>query len=114
MRTVRSDSPIPKQDLATLAADRFGDFVKAVVDIRLECMIVGGEMHADEEETLIEAGSNQSDLWGINLYPEVAGDDWIEFDSMINLRPTFGNRTRGVDDLSTQVQIRNVVSKLVQ
>ncbi len=52
-------------------------------------MVVGGELHADEEQWLLENGS-QADLWGINLYPAETSDDWIEFDSMINIRPSAG------------------------
>jgi len=76
-------------------------------------MLLGAELHADEETELLATGSRQSDLWGINLYPDVAGEDWIEFDSMINLRPSFGNRSRGVDDPVTRARIVALVGRLV-
>jgi len=114
MREVTLQDPIGHSDLAQLALDRFGDFVKAVVDVRQCRMVVGEAMHVDEEQYLLESGSEQADLWGINLYPEFSGEDQIEFDSMINLRPTLGNRTRGVDDPAVQVLIREVVSKLIR
>lgn len=38
----------------------------------------------------------------------------FEFDSMINLKPAFGNRTRGVDNLETQNKIIEIVKKLVK
>lgn len=54
-------------------------------------------MHADEEAGLLEDGSGQRSLWGINLYPaEYGSPDWVEFDSMINLRPLQQNRSRSV------------------
>lgn len=94
---------------------RLGDLVKAVVDIDSRLMAVGGELHADEEAVLIEQGSVQASLWGINLYPEQYPDeDWIEFDSMINIRPSQQNRTRSVDDPATRESIRRVVSQLVK
>lgn len=62
----------------------------------------------------MEAGSAQANLWGINLYPDVAQEDWIEFDSMINLRPSQGNRSRGVDDPRLRQQIVEIVSQLVK
>jgi hypothetical protein len=77
-------------------------------------MAVDAELHADEEAYLLENGSEQKDLWGINLYPEISADDFIEFDSMINLRPAQGNRSRGVEDVKTQEKIRLIISKLVQ
>jgi len=99
--------------LRELAVRRFGEMVKAVVDVQEGIMAVDAELHADEEEALLERGSAQANLWGINLYPDVAGEDWIEFDSMINLRPSQGNRSRGVDDPMVRRRIVEVVSRLV-
>lgn len=97
-----------------LAEQRFGDMVKAVVDVELALMAVGGELHADEEAALLDRGSQQRDLWGINLYPEeYPEDDWLEFDSMINIRPAQGNRSRSVENEETQQRIRAVVARLV-
>ena len=64
--------------------------------------------------SLLADGSKQADLWGINLYPDVAGADWLEFDSMINLRPSFGNRSRGIDDPGTRVAIAALIARLVR
>jgi len=96
-----------------LAVRRFGEMVKAVVDVQEGIMAVDAELHADEEEALLERGSAQANLWGINVYPDVVGEDWIEFDSMINLRPSQGNRSRGVDDPMVRRRIVEVVSRLV-
>lgn len=106
---------ISVSDLKKEADTVFGDMVKAVVDVQLEIMAINGELHADEEALLMQQGSAQSNLWGINLYPDMFGTkEWLEFDSMINLRPSGGNRTRGVDDVKTQQRIIKVVEKLVQ
>lgn len=67
----------------------------------------------DEEALLIQAGSRQKDLWGINIYPESEGDDFIEFDSMINLRPSQGNRSRGVDHTETREKILEIVRRMI-
>jgi hypothetical protein len=106
--------PIPLIHLERLAEGMFGDLVKAVVDIRLGIMAVGGELHADEEALLIGEGSAQGSLWGINLYPgQYGGSDFIEFDSMINVRPSQGNRSRSVDYPATRAEIATIVEKLV-
>jgi hypothetical protein len=105
--------PISLPDLRTLARGRFGHLVKAVVDVRRGIVAVDGELHADLEALLLEDGSQQLDLWGINLYPDLVGEDWVEFDSLINLRPSAGNRTRSVEDERTQAQIREVVQRSV-
>jgi len=101
-------------ELKAMAAAGFGTLVKAVVDVEVGIMAVDAELHADQEALLLEEGSSQRDLWGINLYPDVAGDDWLEFDSMINLRPAAGNRSRGVDDPGVRDRIRDIVTHLVQ
>ena len=101
-------------ELRQLAAGRFGDMTKAVVDLKRGVMLLDAELHADQEAALLADGSAQEDLWGINLYPDVEGEDWLECDSMINLRPSFGNRSRGVDDASTRDAITQLVSRLVQ
>jgi hypothetical protein len=107
------DSHISLEELSTMAEAGFGDLVKAVVDIELRIMAVDGELHSDEEALLLERGSKQHDLWGINIYPDLAGDDRIEFDSMINVRPSQGNRSRGVDDAEVRARIIRIVEDLM-
>ena len=105
--------PISLDELRSLARGQFGDFVKAVVDVRRGVMAIGGELHADEEALLLEQGSCQADLWGINIYPDQVGTDRIEFDSMINVRPSQGNRSRSVEDPALRQQIMDVVTGLI-
>jgi hypothetical protein len=76
--------------------------------------VVDASLHADEEAMLLSQGSLQSDIWGINLYPDLHGDDFIEFDSMINVRPGHNNTTRGVDNPTIRKKIVNIVSELVR
>jgi len=101
--------------IQTMAENQFGDLVKAVVDIEEAIMAIGGELHADEEASLLELGSRQANLWGINLYPTQYGDiTWIEFDSMINLRPSQGNRSRSVESAEVQRRVIEIVGQLVR
>ena len=113
MRTVTESDRISFDELRRLASGRFGDMVKAVVDLERRIMIVDADLHADQEAELLAAGSRQEALWGISLYTELTGDDWLEFDSMINLRPSFGNRSRGVDDAATRGKIIELVRSMV-
>jgi hypothetical protein len=113
MRIVDSKNRASLSELQKMAADMFGDMVKAVVDIKLAIMAVDAELHADQEALMIDNGSAQGDLWGINLYPDIEGEDFIEFDSMINLRPSGGNKSRGVDDPEIRERIRGIVANLV-
>lgn len=108
------EQAITKIELKDLAKERFGDMVKAVVDLERGIMAIGGELHADEEALLLGVGSKQENLWGINFYPDETGDGWIEFDSMINIRPSQGNRSRGVEDAEIRKKIIALSNKLVQ
>ncbi|MDR3559479.1 MAG: DUF5674 family protein [Candidatus Pacebacteria bacterium] len=101
-------------ELEEMSQKMFGNLVKVVVDIEKEIMAVDADLHADEESLLLEKGSAQKNLWGINLYPEMSGDDFVEFDSMINLRPSQGNRSRGVDNENIRKRIIQIVNKLVE
>ena len=107
-------NPITKMELKQLLIEGF-DLVKAVVDIEKEIIAVGGELHMDGLELLMrEESSEPKNIWGINLYSMIEGDGFIEFDSMVNLKPAFGNRTRGVDNLEIQKKIIGIVSNLIK
>ena len=102
-----------RADLVSLAEGGYGDMVKAVVDVRRGIMAIGGELHSDEEAALLDDGADQRDLWGINLYPSEPGEGMIEFDSMINVRPKQGNRSRDVEDEATRERIRSIVGRWI-
>ena len=113
-RMILIDKPITKDRLKSIAKGSFGNLVKAVVDVTKKVMVIDASLHADEEAMLLSQSSRQKDLWGINLYPDLNGSDFVEFDSMINLRPGSGNMSRGVDDPKIQEQIRNIINNLVK
>jgi Protein of unknown function (DUF5674) len=99
--------------LKKMSDKMYNRLVKAVVDIEKKIMVIDMEMHADGEMFMLEEGSRQEDLWGINIHPELAGDELIEFDSMINIRPSQGNRTRNVDNKDIREKIKKIVFGLV-
>jgi hypothetical protein len=105
---------VTKAELNEMAKQQFGDMVKAVVDVEQGIMAIGGELHSDEEAVLLEQGALQKNLWGINLYPERAASEWIEFDSMINVRPSGGNRSRYVERAEIRDAVTTIVNRLVQ
>jgi hypothetical protein len=107
------NKPLSQEELQVIADERFGDMVKAVVDIDQSLVGIGGELHADIEAAMIDRGSLQKNLWGINLYPTMTYPEKVEFDSMINIRPSQGNRSRGVEDVALQQKILDVVKKFI-
>lgn len=105
---------VPIAELEKIAKDIFGNLVKAVVDVEKEIIVAGGELHSDEEALLLEEGSRQQDLWGINIYPGIKTDEWIEFDSMINLKPSQNNYSRGIEDSKIRGKVLSIINKLIQ
>lgn len=111
MRIIRQN--ISLEELHRLAGQLFGDMVKAVVDIDQELLALDAELHSDLEALLLKEGSKQANLWGINLYPQVSAEDFIEYDSMINVRPSANNRSRGVENSEIRQKIVAVVAKWI-
>jgi hypothetical protein len=108
------ESTLSVAELVKMAERMFGGLVKGVVDIRKNILILDAALHADEEQKLLEQGSDQNDLWGINLYPEFYGtDDFIEFDSMINVRPSMHNLSRSVESEEIKIKIRALIQKKI-
>ncbi len=102
-------------ELKEMAKKMHGELVKAMVDIEQEIIAVDAPMHSDLLELLIaEENSEPKNLWGINIHPDKAGEDFIEFDSMMNLKPALGNRTRGVENPEIREKIIQIVEKIIQ
>jgi hypothetical protein len=108
------DKSISRQLLLEMARERFGNMVKAVVDIDQRVMAIGGGLQADEESFLLERGSRQENLWGINIHPKKDLPGMVEFDSLINIRPRQDNLSRYVEDPSVRDRIIGIVGALVQ
>ena len=114
MQTLRDDQ-ISVAALERMALGMFGNLVKAVVDVDLGIMVVDMEMHADAEAFLIDNGSRQWALWGINLHPGSFGSaDFVEFDSMVNMRPRQGNNSKYVEDAGERAKVLVIVERLVK
>ncbi len=105
------DTTISIKELKEMSEQMFNNLVKAVVDIEKEIMIVDVPLHSDEEHVLLENESKQENLWGINIFPDQFGKEgFVIFDSMINLRPGQGNRSRGVDNPEIQKIIKKMLT----
>lgn len=102
------------EEIKSMAEAMFGDMVKAVVDLDRELLAVDAELHSDIEAELLRDGSRQAGLWGINLYPGKKGADFVEYDSLINIRPSAGNRGRSVENSDTRKRILELVEKRVR
>ena len=98
-----------------MAERMYGTMVKADVDVAKKVVVIDMDMHADGEAYLLEHGSQQTDLWEINLHPDKFGtDEFIEFDSMINIRPRQNNPSRDVLDPVVRQQIIDIIAGVVR
>jgi len=107
------ERPIAKDELINIAAQWFGAMVKAVVDLEKNIIAIGGEMHADAEAILIEQGSKQDNLWGINLYPNEKDENFIKYISLINISPRRKNLDMEIQNSEIKSQIRELIDKLI-
>lgn len=102
------------EELKKISEKMYGVSIKAAIDIEKKIMVVGADLHSDAQRLLLENDSEQENIWGINICPgQETTDELIEFESLINVRPSWGNRTRGVDDPVARDRIRNIVNVLV-
>lgn len=107
------DRKLDRSELARLVGAYFEDMVKYVVDVERRVAAVGGELHADAEKLLLEEGSRQADLWGANYYPGRGAEDCIEYTSLINIRPSQGNRSMLIEDSGIKERVREITFALI-
>ena len=107
------NTPITKAVLKDYAANTFGDMIKCVADVDKGLLAIDSDLHADWELLLLDNGSQQASLWGFNLYPDEPGEDFIEYDSLINIRSWQGNPSRDVLDQDVRDRIAIIVDKFI-
>lgn len=108
------DKPISLAELSAMAANFYVDMVKGVADVKTGRLALDAELHSDLERILLESGSCQEDLWGFNLYPEADDEDFIEYDSLINIRPRQNNMSRNVENEDIQGKIKTIVNNFIK
>ena len=105
---------ISLQTLKKIAENNYGNMIKGVVDVQLEIVALGGELHADAEAILIQEGSQQKYLWGFNIYPDKSNDGRVEYVSFINIRPSQKNFALEIQDAELKIQIRRIIDYLIE
>ena len=107
------EEQISMAELTSIAGELYGDVVKAVADVANNKLAIDAELHSDLEKLFLENGSDQEDLWGFNIYPGMEGEDFIEFDSLINIRPRQNNRSRYVESREIRERIAEIVNRFI-
>ena len=107
------ERPVSREELKAIAQNTFGDMVKCVADIRRGLLAIDADLHADLEALLLQNGSSQENLWGFNLWVEEEGEDFIEFDSLINIRSWQNNPSRDILNPDVRDSIKAIVAKQI-
>lgn len=107
------EDSITKEEMAEIAQEFYVNIIKGVIDVEREIIALGGEYHMDANMVLIEHGSQQDNIWGFNIYLNRDGDDWLEYASLINIRPAAGNRSMFIEDKELCDKIKKIISKKI-
>lgn len=105
--------PITKSEALDIGKEFYGDMIKGVVDIEKSIIALGGEYHMDANIILLENGSQQQAIWGFNIYPKANSDTWIEYTSLINIRPLVKNRSMVVENEQIRAIMKEIIEKLI-
>ena len=104
---------ISLDELKKIASEGYGEMVKVVVDIESGITAIGAEFHSEEADVLFRQGSKNENLWGINIYPDKTRETWLEFNSLINIKPAFGNRSMDIENIGVKEKIKKIIDKIV-
>ena len=99
-----------EKDMQDLLAAH-GRYIKLAVDVSQKRVAGGGEWHSDAEKVLLDSGSDQNDIWGGDWVPE---SEEVEFDSMINVSPPRGNKSREILDSDVRQKFEEIVRDIFQ
>lgn len=105
--------PITRAEALEIGKEFYTEMVKGVVDLERGVIALGGEYHMDANEVLIGDGSKQEMVWGFNVYPSIFDESWIEYTSLINIRPQVHNRGMEVESPEIREMMRDVITKLI-
>ncbi|MEK7601293.1 MAG: DUF5674 family protein [Patescibacteria group bacterium] len=107
------ETTISLNGLRDVAEEFYGDMVKGAVDIGKGIAAFGGEYHIDASNLLVEHGSRQGDIWGFNILLDQSRETWIEYTSLINIRPQAGNRGMEVMDAKVRDRMKKILDALI-
>ena len=113
MNIIVVEKEIPLADLKEVAQEFYKTMIKGVVDIEKEVVAFGGEYHIDANQKLIERDSKQKNIWGFNVYLERPRDAWIEYISLINIRPSAGNTDMEVSDPNIREKMKRIIDSKI-
>ncbi|MFA6536136.1 MAG: DUF5674 family protein [Candidatus Paceibacterota bacterium] len=114
MKIVVVKDSIGIREVKELAKEFYVSMIKGVVDVENEILALGGEYHMDANIRLLEDGFEQQDIWGFNIRLDKDPADWIEYVSLINIRPAQGNFDMEIGDVSLRGKIKDILSARIK
>ncbi len=107
------DHKITLEEVKKIADFWYGTMIKGAVDIERGRVALGGDYHIEDSELLTSTGSKFEDIWGFNIRFEENSDGVLEFDSMVNIKPNFGNRSRGIHNDGVIKKAKEIIYKII-
>lgn len=92
------EKPVSMNDVRVFAQEDYGTMIKGTVDIVENKVAIGGDYHMETCELLVEHGSSHQNIWGFNIRFEENQAGILEFDSLVNIKPALGNKSRSVEN----------------
>ena len=107
------DHKLNIDEVKELADYWYGTMIKGCVDIEQGRVALGGDYHIECSELLTSNNSKFQDVWGFNIRFEENPDGVLEFDSMVNIKPNLGNRSRSIDNDEVIKKARKIIYKFI-
>lgn len=108
------EKPILMKDVRVLAQEDYGTMIKGTVDIVEKKIALGGDYHMETCELLVENGSSHHNIWGFNIHFDEGPDGLLEFDSLVNIKPAIGNKSRSVENPEIIEQATRIIHSLIE
>ena len=96
-------------EVKTLASNWYDTMIKGTVDIAQNKVALGGDYHIESGELLTKHGSKPEDVWGFNIRFEEDSNGTLEFDSMVNIKPVLGNKSRSILDEEVSKKAESII-----
>ncbi len=98
------------EEVKKFAGNWYDSMIKGTVDIVKNKVALGGDYHIESCELLTQNGSTSENVWGFNIRFEEGVDGILEFDSMVNIKPSLGNKSRSILD----EDVASVAEKIIR
>lgn len=106
--------PIPMSEVRALATEWYGTMIKGTVDIAENKVALGGDYHMETCELLVKDGSHHANIWGFNIRFDEGQKNLLEFDSLVNIKPALGNKSRSVEDPEIIEKATKIIHSWIQ